>query len=412
MVFFAPPYIKSSPPTFCPQGSQTHGSHGIFLWKPEPDVSTLRVLHLINGEHFAGAERVQQLLGKRLPEQQIACHFVCLKNGRFPELCGLKPDMVTTLPMKSRFDTSIVHSIRKLLASSSFDLLHAHTPRSAMIASMISRKVGLPWVFHVHSPTARDSTRAWINRLNDCIERWALWNCDHIITVSKSLRREMIRRGYPRTKTTCIPNGVPIHTPIDSLGRREQQAWRVGMAALVRPRKGIEILLQSIARILPVRPQLSVDVIGSFETAEYEKTVRKLVMDLQLEKQVRFVGFTKDVPAAMAQLDALVLPSLFGEGMPMVVLEALAQGIPVVATEVEGTPEVIRHGREGFLAKPGDAQSLAERILEITSDRQRWTNLSQHALARHREKYTDTILAQRTADLYRRVLHERNDNAR
>lgn len=184
------------------------------------------------------------------------------------------------------------------------------------------------------------------------------------------------------------------------------------MAALVRPRKGIEILLQSIARILPVRPQLSVDVIGSFETAEYEKTVRKLVMDLQLEKQVRFVGFTKDVPAAMAQLDALVLPSLFGEGMPMVVLEALAQGIPVVATEVEGTPEVIRHGREGFLAKPGDAQSLAERILEITSDRQRWTNLSQHALARHREEYTDTILAQRTADLYRQVLHERNDNAR
>lgn len=412
MVFFAPPYIKSSAPTFYPHGSQPDGSTGIVLWKPESDLSSLRVLHLINGEHFAGAERVQQLLGKRLPEQQIDCHFVCLKNGRFPELCGLKPDDVTTLPMKSRFDTSIVHSIQKLLASSAFDLLHAHTPRSAMIASTISRKAGIPWVFHVHSPTARDSTRALINRLNDCIERWALRNCDHMITVSKSLRREMVRRGYSRTKTTCIPNGVPIHPPIDTLERREEKAWRIGMTALVRPRKGIEILLHSLARILPIRPHLSLDVIGSFETAEYEKTVRGLAMDLQLEKQVRFVGFTKDVPAAMSQLDALVLPSLFGEGMPMVVLEALSQGIPVVATEVEGTPEVIRHSREGFLAKPGDAQSLAECILEITADRDRWTKLSQQALARHREKYTDTILAQRTADLYRRVFNERNEKAR
>jgi glycosyltransferase involved in cell wall biosynthesis len=100
----------------------------------------------------------------------------------------------------------------------------------------------------------------------------------------------------------------------------------------------------------------------------------------------------------------MVLPSLFGEGMPMVVLEAMALGVPVIATKVEGTPEVVRHGQEGYLATPCDPQSLATEILRFVSSRSTWTGLSQNAVERQQHKFSDDEMASKTAKIYRRVL--------
>lgn len=88
----------------------------------------------------------------------------------------------------------------------------------------------------------------------------------------------------------------------------------------------------------------------------------------------------------------------------MVVLEALAAGVPVVATQVEGTPEVIRDGVEGYLAQPQDAASLTEKILDLTHCRKEWQALSYNALVRHRGAFTDECMAQRVARVYTRTL--------
>lgn len=201
--------------------------------------------------------------------------------------------------------------------------------------------------------------------MNDWIERFSLWNCDHIITVSKSLRREILSRGVSRFQVTCVPNGVTVQEPIDPFARINRETWKLGMVALVRPRKGIEVLLQAMAKLGqldPVQgePRVTLDVVGPFETAEYEAQIMTLVRELGLERIVRFLGFRRDIPEVMRGFDAMVLPSLFGEGMPMVVLEALAVGVPVIATRVEGTPEVVRHGEEGLLAEPQDSESLCK----------------------------------------------------
>ncbi|XZE21047.1 glycosyltransferase [Pirellulaceae bacterium SH449] len=362
------------------------------------------VLHIINGEHFSGAERVQQLLGKRLPDECIDPYFVCLKPGKFQDHCGLDSDRVLIEPMRSRLDWRAVSRITSLSRGLNVDLLHAHTPRGAMVANVVARKLGIPWVFHVHSPTARDSTRAMINRINDLVERASLLSCDHIVTVSKSLRREMLKRGYSRHRITCVPNGVPSQEPIDPFSRINDNHWRLGMVALVRPRKGIEVLLEALAQINPSNQNVSLDVIGPFETADYEASVNKLVDSLGLRNQVRFLGFTKDVPKAMRSLDAMVLPSLFGEGMPMVVLEALAVGVPVIATKVEGTPEIIRHGIEGLLAEPADAASLATQIESFVQSRSEWTNMSTRAYERHQDKFSDEQMARRIAKVYRKLV--------
>lgn len=406
MGFLVPTYTRM--PSISSQASEVNSNDLCYDVAPRDIMPSAQkaigVLHIINGEHFSGAERVQQLLGKRLPDECVDPYFVCLKEGKFQDHCGLDSKRVLIEPMRSRLDWRSVSRITSLVRSLEVDLLHAHTPRGAMIANVVARKLGIPWVFHVHSPTARDSTRAMINRINDFVERASLLSCDHIVTVSKSLRREMLKRGYSRNRVTCVPNGVPSQEPIDPFSRINDNHWRLGMVALVRPRKGIEVLLEALARVSSCYQNISLDVIGPFETVEYEASVNKLVDSLRLRKQVRFLGFTKEVPKAMRSLDAMVLPSLFGEGMPMVVLEALAVGVPVIATKVEGTPEIIRHGIEGLLAKPADAASLAEQIESFVQSRSEWTQMSTRAYERHQDKFSDEQMARRIAKVYRKLV--------
>jgi glycosyltransferase involved in cell wall biosynthesis len=371
----------------------------------KPTLPALASLHLINGEHFSGAERVQQLLGNRLPDFGVSACFACLKPDKFPKLSGLAPDRVRSIGMRNRLDLSIVKRIADYAMETQADVLHAHTPRTAMIASFVAKRCKLPWVYHVHSPTARDSTFAMLNRINDWVEAYSLRNADHIITVSKSLRREMLTRGHSRNKITAVANGVAEQTPIDPSSRLDNRQWKLGMVALVRPRKGIEVLLEAIAKLNSVRNQVSLEVIGGFETPEYESSIRALIHRLDLESTVNLRGFTKNVPEVMRTLDAMVLPSLFGEGMPMVVLEALACGVPVIATRVEGTPEVIRHGQEGLLARPQDPDSLSQAIQVFISDRAAWCEMSYQAVHRHRQGFSDLRMAERTANVYRKVLN-------
>ncbi len=363
-----------------------------------------RVLHIINGEHFSGAERVQQLLGKRLPRFGFEPEFACVKPGRFPELCELRSEQVTEHAMRSRLDFSVVRSLARMAERQHYGLLHAHTPRTALITSLVALRTGIPWVYHVHSPTARDSTRPLVNRINDMLERYAIRSCQQVITVSKSLRREMLSRGVPRQRLAVVPNGVPGLDPIDAARRVSRQAWRLGIVALMRPRKGVEVALQAMSRLQRNGKQIQLDLIGGFESEGYRQQILEMISALQLESVVRLTGFTNDVPAAIGQLDALLLPSLFGEGMPMVVLEAMAAAVPVIATRVEGTPEVVRDGVEGLLAEPRDAISLASKIEQMTSNRTAWLEMSCKSLMRHRLHFTDVRMAERVAACYQSLL--------
>lgn len=364
----------------------------------------LRVLHLINGEHFAGAERVQQLLGERLPELGVEPDFVCLKPGRFAKVSGLPAERLIPLPMRSRIDVGVMRRLQRTIIDRRPDLLHAHTPRGAMLASWAAWRASLPWVYHIHSPVLHDSTRPWINRINRWIEQRSLASCRHLISVSNSLTGPFLESGWAADRISVVPNGVPCQEPIDTHVRFHDPLWRLGVVALFRPRKGLEFLIDAVAQLHRDGRNIKLRVIGGFEDEAYRRQIKEQVRRLGLEAVIEWVGFTTQVNDHLRQLDALVLPSRFGEGMPMVVLEALAVGLPVVATRVEGVPEVVRDGREGFLAEPENADSLADALRRLTIDRQQWRLMSDRAWRRQRDAYSDRHMAQQTAHLYRRIL--------
>jgi glycosyltransferase involved in cell wall biosynthesis len=373
--------------------------------RPTPLV---RVLHVINGEHYSGAERVQDLLAGYLPACGYEVGFACVKPGRFPATRKFRAARLYELPMKSRFDWSCARRLAQLVRDEGYALVHAHTPRSLLVGGQAARRAGVPLAYHVHSPAGRDSTRTLRNMINVWLERRWGHRAARLVAVSPSVRRYMIEQGFLASHVVCVPNGVPT---IDAAPRElTPTAWTLGMTALFRPRKGIEALLEALAQVRRRGADVRLRAIGPFETPAYEAEVHALVGRLGLEEAIDWTGFVTDVVAELERIDALVLPSLFGEGLPMVVLEAMAAGVPVVATNVEGVPEAVRDGVDGLLVPPADPAALAAAIERLTSGGVDYPALSVAAQRRHAEHFSAEIMARRVAETYDVILGiERED---
>lgn len=364
---------------------------------------SLRILHVINGEHYSGAERVQDLLALRLAAQGCAVSFACLKQGRFATERQAVHAPLYPLRMRGRLDVRPARELARLVRAQAFDLLHTHTPRALLVGRLAAMMAPVPIVHHLHSPTMADSTHRLRNCLNACVERLALAGTAHLIAVSQSLAQYAYRMGVRPERVSVIHNGVPAlgplpHRPLPRL------MWNLGMVALFRPRKGVEVLLEALALLKAAGERVRLLAVGPFETAAYEAAVRQRAAALGLDADIEWRGFRSDVAAELQRMDLFVLPSLFGEGLPMVLLEAMAAGVPVVASRVEGVPEVIRHGVDGLLTTPGDARGLAQAIRSVLRGDVCWRTLRQQAHARQAQCFSDESMAVKLAAIYRRIL--------
>jgi glycosyltransferase involved in cell wall biosynthesis len=370
---------------------------------PAAATETLRVLHLINGEHYAGAERVQDLLAKRLPERGFCVGFACVKLAAFDAMRETRDAPLWDVPMRTKFDLRAGWKVARIVRRHGYRLLHAHTVRTAMIGGMAAAVSGVPLVYHAHSPTSRNNTGGWRDRLNGIVERLSLRRVRWVIAVSQAMAEHMAGEGFDPARITVVPNGVPQLAALPAR-RRPTGCWNLGTVALFRPRKGIEVLLEAMSLLrrqgIPVRLR----AVGRFESPQYEAEITARVRQLQLTGQVFWSGFARDVTAELRQMDLLVLPSLFGEGLPMVVLEAMAAGVPVVASRVAGVPEAIRHGRDGVLVNPGDAEELAQAITDVADGRYDWSAMRSSALARQARLFSDRSMAAGVAGVYNEVL--------
>ena len=363
----------------------------------------VRVLHLINGEHYSGAERVQDLLAGRLADFGFEVGFACLKKGRFAEMRQSQAAPVYDVSMRSRWDIAPAIRIAKLVREQKFSLIHTHTPRTALLGRVAATLAGVPMVHHLHSPTANDSTRRVRNAINAWIERRSMARAARIVAVSHTLLDYAQRQGFDGQVVQTVHNGVPAR----ALRHRStpQDAWTIGTVALFRPRKGLEVLIEALARLRDERRPVRLLAVGPFETPEYQTQILERVERLKLESLVEWTGFTKDVASQLDRMDAFVLPSLFGEGLPMVLLEAMAAGVPVIGTRVEGVPEAIRDGVDGLIAAPGDPDDLARALRELVSGRADWQQLRVSANDRQRQHFSDVSMAEQIAEIYREVLH-------
>ena len=366
---------------------------------------TVKILHLINGQFYAGGERVQDLLSSRLPEFGYEVVFVCLREGIFSDKRQTKNVQLHSFPTRSMFNIGLVFRLVKLARQEGCQLIHTHTRRAVLVGQLVSKITGLPMVHHLHSPSREDTEDRLRNIRNTIVEKISLQTARKIIPVSGSLERYLIVRGYKPDRIRPVWNGVPVQE-LKRVPYVAGEPLVVGMVALFRPRKGVEVLLDAIAELRQSGNDVRLHAVGPFESDDYRDSVEQLVDKLELGSYVHWTGFTNDVVSEFKKMHVFALPSLFGEGMPMVVLEAMAAGLPVVSTLVEGIPEVVRDGEDGLLVESGNPKQLAEALGKLASGEVNGARLGDSGRQRQIEHFSDLAMADGVASVYRETLTE------
>jgi phosphatidyl-myo-inositol alpha-mannosyltransferase len=173
---------------------------------------------------------------------------------------------------------------------------------------------------------------------------------------------------------------------------------------LLRPRKGLEVLLEATRLLQERGNQFNLRIVGRFEESDYERQILSHAEKLGLTKLIEWRGFRREVDLELECMSLLVFPSILPEGMPMVLLEAMAAGVPLVASDIEGVRGLLNHEQHALLIPPEDPGALANSIERLINDVVLRRRLRRAAFDLQTAKYSDTTMAAAVAEIYQQVV--------
>ena len=365
----------------------------------------LNVLHFTNARTRGGAEEHILTLLDGLDRARFRPFLACP-----PEVAAkLEPDLpgdVTVIRLCLRKPRHLGAAVRfaRALRRHRIDILHSHLFYSSLFASPIGRLCRVPVI--VETPHVRERWREGRGFKSSFVVDRLVGRCvDRFVAVSESnaqyLRNE---KRLPPGKVVAIANGcdlerfavLPDPRPLRaSLGLREDDPVLVVIGRL-EPQKGHAVLLDALPLLRRAYPRARLMCVG--EGAELP-ALEARVARLALGSAVSFVGYQADVRPWLAVADVVVLPSFY-EGLPLVAIETLAAGRALVATAVDGTPEIVVDGRTGITVPPGDAPALAAAIRRVLAEPAYREQLAGAGRRWVREHFARDRQVARTADLY------------
>lgn len=362
-------------------------------------VRKLKILHIINGEHYAGAERVQEyILTSLVSDSRFETVLLVYKQGVFIEKSSLGGDIeVLEFPKLGFFEV-----LRKL-KSIKPDVIHAHSPVTLALGKLLG--IFLPkasFFYHAHSPVLEDTENPIKNKIKFLIEKTFInKSLDRILCVSLSVKNKS-PHFYEAKKINVLYNGVSKYC--GAVKEKNTEDFRIAFVGLIRPRKGIEVLIRAIHN-LPnnVKKDVVIDVYGQFETLKYQAEVEELISKSDLSDKFIIHGFKKDIAYQITDSDIFVIPSLYGEGLPMVLLEAMSSGVAIIASKTDGIPEVIEHGVTGMLFSPGDDEELSRNIQLLKADTILRCALVERGKALQSSEFSDQSMCEKLKIMYMEV---------
>ncbi len=300
------------------------------------------------------------------------------------------------LSMRTPWDFSSVVRLAGLIRREHVDLVNTHSSVDAWLGGMAARLAGVPVVRsrHVSIPIRR--------RLNPVYTLLA----DRVITSGETIRRLVIAAGVSPGKVVSIPAGVDLadfSRPAGDRIRGEFGPGRpvIGSIAMFRGSKGHDLLLEAFDRLRGQFPEARLLLVGDGIRRTW---VESLVRERGLEGRVTFTGFREDVPDLLGAMDCFVLASTRTEGVPQSLLQAMAAGIPVVASAVGGIPEVIEDGATGLLVPQGDPGALAEAVGTVVKDPESARRRAEAARALVGAQFSRERVMERLATLYMELI--------
>ena len=269
---------------------------------------------------------------------------------------------VIDVAMRGALDLPALWALRRLMATRTIDIVNTHSGRDTQLAGMAARSLGRqrPRIVRTRHLALPISSRFSYVTLPD-----------HVVTVSRFVASYLISAGVPAERITAVPTGIDLsryQTATSGNLRAElglaDTASLIGTVAILRRKKGHAELLEAVPQVLEKFPAAHFVFAG--DGPQFENLTRRIA-ELGLASNVHLLGLRRDVVNVLASLDLFVLPT-HQEALGTAFIEAAAMGVPAIASNVDGVPEIVRHGETGLLVPVGDSAAIAASIIRLLAD--------------------------------------------
>lgn len=361
--------------------------------------------------------RVLQLIQTCGPggAEKIVYHLATNANSNFEMIVGLLKQgwlyhhlknsgiKVSLIQSGGSIDLQLIKNLIKLIKKYDINIVHSHLLDMNFYSSIATNICRVPHIStehgDIHHPSKKSNLKTKIK-----VKSISLLS-DKIIFVSEYSKNEFTKLSYilPR-KTDVIYNGAELSTTVTNCNIESKKAAFgidkddivIGNIGNLYPVKGQTYFLRSAKQIIEKAPNTKYLIIGR---GELESSLKREAINLGIASRIKFLGFREDVEELLKIMDVFVLSSL-SEGLPLSLIEAMANKVPVVCTRVGGMPEVITHGLHGFLVEPKDPESMAVHILEIIRNKSLSRCLAENAYNRFSREHTIEEMVSRYQNIY------------
>jgi glycosyltransferase involved in cell wall biosynthesis len=344
-------------------------------------VRRYRILHLITRLELGGAQQntlfCTEHHDRGLFEVDLIAGQGGLLDGEALEIPDVRVELLTSLrhAISPFHDARALYQLRAYFKKRRIDLVHTHSSKAGILGRAAALLAGVPAIVHtIHGWSFNPTQPAALRTSYLSLERGAAGDTDRLVAVSAKNRSGGLERRIGRPEQYVL-----LRSGIDSAEFRRPAVDRatlrrelgfddshtvVGSVACLKPQKAPLDFVRAAAASHQRDASFRFFIAGD---GELRPALEALIRELGLQDVVRLLGWRRDIPDLLHAMDVFLLTSLF-EGLPRAVLQAMAAGVPVVATAVDGTPEVVEHGVSGLLMPAGRPDAAADRLLQMARD--------------------------------------------
>jgi glycosyltransferase involved in cell wall biosynthesis len=352
----------------------------------------LKTLLLTTAFDRGGAERILVQYATRLPREKYCVSAAALQGRSGAIAAELNREGIPTLDLRmtAKGDFRVIGNLRRLLLRERIQLLVSFMFHSNLLARLVGWQCGVP------IRVSTEHIMSWEHLGRRTLNRWTLPLATHVITVSRAVGVYASREfAIPPARLTVIPNGVDTARFHPMIRVAHGCRCIIGCTARLHVKNDHATLLRAFSYLASSRDDVELLLIGR---GPEEARLRDMARQLHLANRVRFVGEQPDVTPFLAEMGVYVQPSLT-EGLSVSILEAMACGLPVVATAVGGTPEVVVEGETGFLVPSQKPEPLAAALERLLSDHTLAASFGRAGRARVEAHFSEATMLQRVEAL-------------
>ena len=367
----------------------------------------IKILQLITELDIGGAEKVLLSFIRKLDRDKYNVMVAYMKGeGKLVEDFREAGVKVFNLKMRNRADLGAVIRLYRLLKRENIQLLHTHLIQADICGFLAGKMAGIPIIISTkHNPDEfrkKFSIPVWLDGI-------FANHSDRIIAVSYAVKDFLINwEKISKDKFTVIHNGIDLeefNINIDISKKKRQLGINLSSKVLgsigrFNEQKGYKFLLKAISEILENVPDVRFIFVGD---GPLRRELEKMTRELKVDQNVIFTGIRRDIPEIFSIMDVFIMPSIF-EGLPLILLEAMAMGKPVIASRVGGIPEIVRHEVTGILVEPANPSAIANSIVKLLKDPVGAKRIGDSGREEVKRRFTIDTMTEKIEALYNGIL--------